>query len=175
MERVLWDRENRWEESLRFRLDHHQSIHPEESCEQGGRRGVQAGSVAGEVWGLQERTWRSPREAKMDSGGGLEDVEAGPSEAWASKPADPAGHWLGETEDAPRELLLTAQEPGEKAGRPGVEAGHSEVWASEPADLERHWLGGTEDASKEPPHTVQGPREEVGRPRLQEESSEVPR
>jgi hypothetical protein len=61
VERVLWDRKNRWEESQRFGLDHHQSIHPEESCGQGGRRGVQAGSVAGEIWGLQEKTWRSPR------------------------------------------------------------------------------------------------------------------
>ena len=42
VERVLWDRKNRWEESQRFGLDHHQSIHSEESCEQGGRRGVQA-------------------------------------------------------------------------------------------------------------------------------------
>jgi hypothetical protein len=90
VERVLWDRKNRWEESQRFGLDHHQSIHPKELLQ--------------------------------------------------SEPADPAGHWLGENEDAPRELLLTAQEPGEEAGRPGVEAGHSEAWASRPADLPRHWL-----------------------------------
>jgi hypothetical protein len=128
VERVLWDRESRWE-----------SIHPEESCAQGGRRGVQAGSVAGET-------------------------EDAPEELLQSGPADPAEQWLGETENAPRELLLTAQEPGEEAGRPGAEAGHSETWASKPADLERHWLGGTEDASKELPHTVQGPREEVSRP-----------
>ncbi len=198
VERVLWDRENRWEESQRFRLDHHQPILLENRCEQGGRRGVQAGSVAGEIWGLQERTWRSPREAKMDSGGGLEGVEAGPSEAWASKPADllrhwlgetedapeellqsepadPAGHWLGETEDAPRELLLTAQEPGEEAGRPRVETGHSEAWASKPADLGRHGLGGTKDASEELLRAVQGPGEEAGQPRLQGESNEAPR
>jgi hypothetical protein len=159
---------------------------------------VQAGSVAGEIWGLQEWAWRSPREAEVDSGGWPGGVEAGPSEAWASRPADLArhrlgetedapeellqsepadlaGHWLGETEDAPKELLLTAQEPGEEAGRPRAEAGHSEPWASEPADLVRHWLGETEDASKELPGTVQGPEEEVGRPRLQGESSKAPR
>jgi hypothetical protein len=127
-----------------------ESIHPEESCGQGGRQGVQAGSVAGETEDVLE-------------------------ELLQGEPADPAEHWLGETEDAPRELLLTAQEPGEEAGQPGVEAGDSEVRASEAADLERHRLGGIEDASKELPHAVQGPREEVGRPRLQEESSEVPR
>ncbi len=33
------------------------------------------------AWGLQERIWRSPREAKMGSSGGPEGVEAGPSEA----------------------------------------------------------------------------------------------
>jgi hypothetical protein len=139
VERVLWDQGSRWE-----------SIHPEESCGQGGRQGVQAGSVAGET-------------------------EDAPEELLQSEPADPAEHWLGETEDAPGELLLTAQEPGEEAGQPGAEAGHSEVRAGEAADLERRRLGGTEDASEELPHTVQGPREEVGRPRLQEESSEVPR
>ena len=113
VERVLWDRGSRWE-----------SIHPEESCGQGGRRGVQAGSVAGET-------------------------EDAPEELLQSEPADPAEHWLGETEDAPRELPLTAQEPGEEAGRPGAEAGHSETWASRPADLPRHWLGETEDALEE--------------------------
>ena len=92
----------------------------------------------------------------MDSGGPLERVEAGHSEAWASELADLVRHWFGETEDAPRELPLTAQEPGEDAGQPGVEAGHSEVRAGEAADLERHRLGGTEDASKELPHTVRG-------------------
>ena len=92
-----------------------ESIHPEESCGQGGRQGVQADSVAGE---------------NKDA----------PKELPQSEPADPAEHWLGETEDAPRELLLTAQEPGEEAGQPGVEAGRSEIWTGEPADLERHWL-----------------------------------
>jgi hypothetical protein len=66
VKRVLWDHDNGWEEPQRFRLDHHQPIHPEELLQ--------------------------------------------------SEPADPAEHWLGETEDAPRELLLTAQEPGEEAG-----------------------------------------------------------
>jgi hypothetical protein len=134
VERVLWERENRWEESQKFGLDHHQPIHLEKSCEQGGRRGVQAGSVAGEIWGLQERTWRSPREDKMDSGGGLEGVEAGPSEAWASRPADLPRHLLGETEDAPEELLQ-----------------------SEPADPAGHWLGETEDAPRELLLTAEGP------------------
>ncbi len=84
-------------------------------------------------------------------------------------------HWLGETKDAPKELLRTVQEPGEEAGQPRVEAGHSEAWASEPADLARHWLGETEDASEELPRTVQGPGEEAGRPRLHGESSEAQR
>jgi hypothetical protein len=53
----------------------------------------------------------------VDSGGWPGGVEAGRSEAWASKPADLARHWLGETEDAPEELLQ-----------------------SELADLARHWL-----------------------------------
>jgi hypothetical protein len=134
----------------------------------------------------------------VDSGGWQGGIEAGPSEAWASRPADLAGHrlgetenapeellqsesadlarnWLGETEDASEELPLTAQEPGEEAGRPTVEAGPSEAWASEPADLARHRLGGTEDASEELPRAVQWPGEEAGRPRLQGESSEAPR
>ena len=94
VERVLWDHDNRWEEPQRFRPDHHQPIHPEESFEQGGRGGVQAGSVADEeggpqrvvqmedeMWGLQEWAWRSPREAEVDSGGWPGGVEAGPSEA----------------------------------------------------------------------------------------------
>ncbi len=61
--RVLWDHDNGWEEPQRFGLDYHQPFHPEESCGQGGRRGVQAGSVAVEIWGLQEGAWRSSREA----------------------------------------------------------------------------------------------------------------
>jgi hypothetical protein len=113
---------------------------------------VQAGSVAGEILGLQEWAWHSPREAEGDSGGWLGGVQAGPSEAWASRPADLARHWLGETEGASEELLQ-----------------------SEPADLARHWLGETEDASEELPRTVQGSGEEAGRPRLQGESSEAPR
>ena len=119
---------------------------------QGGWRGVQAGSVAGEeggpqrvvqmedeIWGLQEWAWHPPREAEVDSRGWLGGVEAGHSEAWASKPADLARHWLGETEDAPEELLQ-----------------------SEPADLARHWLGETEDVLKELLRTVQEPEEEAG-------------
>ncbi len=88
----------------------------------------------------------------VDSGGWPGGVEAGHSEAWASKPADLARHWLGETEDAPEELLQ-----------------------SEPADLARHWLGETEDAPKELLPTVHGPGEEAGRPQLRGESSEAPR
>jgi len=83
--------------------------------------------------------WHPPREAEVDSGGWLGGVEAGHSEAWASKPADLARHWLGETEDAPEELLQ-----------------------SEPADLARHWLGETEDVLKELLRTVQEPEEEAG-------------
>jgi hypothetical protein len=151
VERVLWDHDNRWEAPQRFGLDHHQPIHPEESYEQGGRRGVQAGSVADEeggpqrvvqmedeMWGLQEWAWRSPREAKVDSGGWLGGVEAGPSEAWASGPADLPRRWLGETEDAPEELPQ-----------------------SEPADLTRHRLGETEDA---PRSCRTPPRSREGRP-----------
>ncbi len=165
VKRALWDHDHGWEEPQRFGLDHHQPIRPEESCEQGSRRGVQAGSVAGkeggpqrvvqmedEIWGLQEWAWHPPREAEVDSGGRPGGVQAGHSEAWASKPADLARHWLGETEDAPKELLQ-----------------------SEPADLARHWLGETEDAPKELLRTVQGPGEEAGRPRLRGESSEAPR
>jgi hypothetical protein len=118
VEEVLWDHDNGWEEPQRFGLNHHQPIHPEESCGQGGRRGVQAGSVAGENWGLQEWAWRSPREAEVDSGGWPGGVEAGHSEAWASRPADLERHWLGGTEDASEELPRTAQGPGEEAGRP---------------------------------------------------------
>ncbi len=46
VERVLRDHDHGWEEPKRFGLDHHQPIRPEDSCEQGGRRGVQASSVA---------------------------------------------------------------------------------------------------------------------------------
>jgi hypothetical protein len=88
----------------------------------------------------------------VDSDGWPGGVEAGHSEARASKPADLARHWLGETEDAPEELLQ-----------------------SEPADLARHWLRETEDAPKELLHTVKGPGEEAGRPRLRRESREAPR
>ena len=138
MKRVLWDHDNGWEEPQRFGLDHHQPIHPEESCGQGGPRGVQAGSVAGENWGLQKWAWRSPREAEVDSGGWPGGVEAGPSEAWASGPADLPRRWLGETEDAPEELPQ-----------------------SEPADLTRHRLGETEDA---PRSCRTPPRSREGRP-----------
>ncbi len=62
-----------------------------------------------------------PREADLDSSGWPGGVEAGHSEAWASKPADLARHWLGETEDAPKELLRTVQGPGEEAGRPRLQ------------------------------------------------------
>ncbi len=85
---------------------------------------MQAGLIAGEeggpqsvvqmedkIWGLQERAWYPPREAEVGSSGWPERVEAGHSEAWASKPADLARHWLGETEDAPTELLRTVQGP----------------------------------------------------------------
>jgi hypothetical protein len=145
VERVLLNHDHGREEPQRFGLDHHRPIRPEESCEQGGRRGVQAGSVADEeggpqrvvqmkdeIWGLQEWAWHPPREAEVDSGGRPGGVEAGHSEAWPSKPADLARHWLRETEVAPEELLQ-----------------------SEPVDLARHWLGKTEDASEELPHTVQ--------------------
>ncbi len=134
VERVLWDHDHGWEEPQRFGLDHHQPIHPEESFEQGGQRGVQAGSVAdGEggpqrvvqmehkIWGLQEWAWHPPREA------GQPRVEAGHSEAWASKPADLARHWLGETEDASEELPRTVQGPGEEAGRPRLQGESSEA------------------------------------------------
>jgi hypothetical protein len=140
VERVLWDHDYGWEEPQRLGLDHHQPICPEESCEQGGRRGVQAGSVADgeggpqrvvqmedEIWGLQKWAWYPPREAEVDSGGWLERVEAGHSEAWASEPADLARHWLGETKDAPEELLRTVQEPGEEAGRPRLQEEFSEA------------------------------------------------
>ncbi len=36
VKRVLWDHDNGWEEPQRFGLDHHQPIHPEESCGQAG-------------------------------------------------------------------------------------------------------------------------------------------
>jgi hypothetical protein len=94
----------------------------------------------------------------VDSGGRPGGVEAEHSEAWASKPADLERHWLGETEDAPKELLRTVQEPGEEAGQPRVEAGHSEAWAREPADLARHWLRETEDASVHRPGAGRGGR-----------------
>jgi hypothetical protein len=157
VERVLWDPDHGWEDPQRFRLDHHQPIRPEESCKQGGRRGVQISSFADEeggpqrvvqmedeIWGLQKWAWYPPR------------------------------HWLGETEDAPKELLRTVQEPGEEAGRPRVEAGRSEASASEPADLVRHWLGETEDASEELLRGVQLPGEEASRPRLHGASGEAP-
>jgi hypothetical protein len=67
VESVLWDHNFGWEEPQRLGLDHHQPIRPEESWEQGGRRGVQAGSVTDrggspkrvvrtedEIWGLQK-------------------------------------------------------------------------------------------------------------------------
>jgi hypothetical protein len=66
--RVLWDHDYGWEEPQRLKLDHHQPICPEESWEQGGWQGVQAGSVPDggggpqgivrtedEIWGLQKK------------------------------------------------------------------------------------------------------------------------
>ncbi len=44
-----------------------------------------------------------------------------------SEPADLARHWLGETEDAPEELLRTVQEPEEEAGRPRLQGEYSEA------------------------------------------------
>jgi hypothetical protein len=46
--RALWDHDHGWKEPQRFGLDHHQPIHPEESCEQGSWQGEQADSVADE-------------------------------------------------------------------------------------------------------------------------------
>jgi hypothetical protein len=82
VKRVLWDLDHGWEEPQRFGLDHHQPIRPEESCEQGGRRGVQVSSFADEeggpqrvvqmedeIWGLQKWAWYPPRKAEVDSGG----------------------------------------------------------------------------------------------------------
>jgi hypothetical protein len=139
VERVLWDYDCRLRESQRLGLGHHQPIRPEESWGQGGRRGVQAGSVADggggpqgvvrtedEIRGLQKWAWYPLREAKVDPSGWPEGVEAGHSEAWASEPADLARHWLGETEDVPEELLHTVQEPGEEAGRPRPQGESSE-------------------------------------------------
>jgi hypothetical protein len=112
-ERVLWHHDYGWEEPQRLGLDHHQPSRPEESCEQGGRRGVQAGSVA-DGGGGPQRVVRTE-----DKIGSLRRWTWCPLwQAWASKPADLARHWLGETEDAPEELLRTIQEPGEEAGRP---------------------------------------------------------
>jgi hypothetical protein len=67
VERALWDHNYKWEEPQRLGLDHHQPIRPKESCQQGGRRGVLAGSVPDgeggprkvvqiedEIWGLQK-------------------------------------------------------------------------------------------------------------------------
>jgi hypothetical protein len=71
-----------------------------------------------EIWGLQKLALYPPREAKVDSGGWPQRVEARHSEAWASKPVDLARHWLGETQDAPEELLRIIQEAEEEAGRP---------------------------------------------------------
>jgi hypothetical protein len=78
VERVLWDHDHGWEEPQRFGLDHHRPIRPEESCGQGGRQGVQAGSVTDgreggpqrvvqiedEIWGLHDR---EPCEIKVVS------------------------------------------------------------------------------------------------------------
>jgi hypothetical protein len=52
----------------------------------------------------------------VDSGGWPESVGARHSEAWASKSADLARHWLRETKDAPEELLRIIQEPEEETG-----------------------------------------------------------
>jgi hypothetical protein len=79
VERHLWDHDCGWEEPQRPGLDHHQPIRPEESCEQGGRSGVQAGSdtdgeggpqrvvqMEDEIWGLQKWAWYPKREAEVD-------------------------------------------------------------------------------------------------------------
>ncbi len=127
VERVLWDHNHGWEEPQRFGLDYRRPIRLEESCEQGSRRGVQAGYVADEIWGLREWAWHSPREAKVDSDGQPGGVEAGHSEAWAGKPVDPARHWFGETKDASEELPRTVQGPGKEAGRPRLHGAAGEA------------------------------------------------
>jgi hypothetical protein len=81
VERVLWDCDYRWRESQKLRLNHHQPIRPEESWGQGGRQGVQAGSVTyggggpqivvrteDKIGSLRRWTWCPPWEAGMDSG-----------------------------------------------------------------------------------------------------------
>jgi hypothetical protein len=119
-------------------------ILPEESWGQGGRRGVQAGSVADrgsgpqgvvrtedEIWGLQKWAWYPPREAEVDPVGWPEGVKAGHSEAWASEPADLARHWLGETED----VLEGCCAPSRSRERRPVDLDHRES----PARLQGSW------------------------------------
>jgi hypothetical protein len=60
------------------------------------------------IGSLRRWTWCPPWEAGTDSSGWSEGVKAVHSEAWADEPADLARHWLGETKDAPEELLSTA-------------------------------------------------------------------
>ncbi len=147
----MWDCNHRWRESQRLGLDHHRPIHPEESCGQGGRQGVQAGSVTDggggsqivirtedKIGSLQRWTWCPPWEARTDSGGWPEGVKAGHSEAWTSEPADLARHWLRETEDAQEELLRTVQEPGEEAGRPRPQGKSSKAPSEQVLQRDEH-------------------------------------
>jgi hypothetical protein len=97
----------------RLRLDLHRAIRPEERWGKGGRQGVQAGSVTDKGSGP-----RIVVRTKDKIGSLWRWTWCPPWEAWASELADLARHWLGETEDAPEELLRISQEPEEEAGRP---------------------------------------------------------
>jgi hypothetical protein len=91
----------------------------------------------------RQRCWRH-----SDGGAQQEDAARHP-EVGASEPTNRKGHWLGETEAAPGELLHTTQE-GHWLGE--TEAAQGELLH---ATQERHWLGETEAAQGELLHTTQ--------------------
>jgi hypothetical protein len=148
VERVLLDHDHGWEEPQRFGLDHHRPIRPEESCEQGGRRGVQAGSVADEeggpqrvvqmedeIWGLQEWAWHPPREAEVDSGG-----RPGESRLGTQRPGQASQlTWRGIGSERPRMPPRSCRAPSRGRGRRPVDLDYGES----PARLRGSWCSST--------------------------------
>jgi hypothetical protein len=151
VERVMWEYDHGWEEPQRFELDHHRPIRPEESCEQGSRRGVQAGSVADEeggpprvvqmedeIWGLQERAWHPPKRPRWILVDGREESR------WGTQRPGQASQltWRGIGSERPRMPRRSCCKVSQLTWR-GI------------------GLGETEDASEELLRTVQGPGEEA--------------
>jgi hypothetical protein len=162
VEKVLWYHDCGWEESQRFGLDHHQPIRPEESCEQGGRQGVQAGSVADgeggpqrvvqmedEIWALQK--WYPPREAEVDSGGWPEESRLGTQRPGQANQLT----WRGIGSERPRKPRRSCWAPSRSRKKRPVNLDYREnsarlrgSWRSSEVSTKAHRKLGGDDSSR---------------------------